>query len=125
MAVDVHRALRNRRLQVRILPRARVTPYKASGLRLASRFAENRMGVYRLAWACRSTYPTIIPDQPTRADAIVMWWSYYSPYHSSVRAETETDDRDHWPGGTEAPQTEAVAATDTSQYGGAGSNRIG
>jgi len=37
--------LRKGRLQVRIPPRARVTPYKTSGLRLASLFPENRLGM--------------------------------------------------------------------------------
>ena len=49
--------LRNRRLQVRILPRASVTPYKTNYLRLVLFFAKNRMGVFGLAWACRSALP--------------------------------------------------------------------
>ena len=49
--------LRNRKLQVRILPRVFVTPYEASHLRLALLFSENRLGVYRLVRARRCAAP--------------------------------------------------------------------
>jgi hypothetical protein len=52
---DFGNFLRNRRLQVRILSRVFVTPYKASYLQLALFFVNNRFGVYWLAWACRSS----------------------------------------------------------------------